>query len=124
MKQLMALNGQGVFTLLAAIGGLVFGGFSIKEKAIEFCKIEGPFYIIIVGFVLLFIAAGIFSLTYNRRIKKLEALVSQPQEIDELGQTDIFEIRPHPVGSYLLFFGLLLLVIGALTLIGTFLMKT
>ena len=122
----MTINGQGTFSAVAALAALLIGVFSLDKGAINipFCIIQGPIYLILVGVLLLLFAANIDSRRYNERIKKLEDIMKylfegkakDQKEIDDL-HTDIFTIRPNVRGNYLVFFGVLAIVIGTFVVI-------
>ncbi len=117
LKQLMALNGQGIFSVLGILAGFFIGGLSLKTSGnFDYEESKTYLFIIIIGITLLLISAALFSLSYNKRIAFFENLIREPKEINELNSEN-FNIRPVKVGSYLIFFGILFLFIGTFGII-------
>lgn len=111
LKQLMTINGQGTFSAVAALAMLLLGALSLKNEVANFDINQWPIYLIFVGILALFIAAYVYSSSYNKRIKKFEELMDYPKELEDLDQ-NTFMIRPNVLGNYLVFIGILIILIG------------
>ncbi|MEM9547441.1 MAG: hypothetical protein AAGA77_15790 [Bacteroidota bacterium] len=116
LKQLMSLNGQGTFSVLAILAGLLAGGSSLQYGEIFFFYIPRNLFLLGIGTLLLLIAAIIFAFEHTRRLKKLEKLIKNPQRIENVAE-DLFVIRPNPIGNYLIFIGLFILIIGVMAML-------
>lgn len=112
LKQLMAINGQGLFTILGSVGGLIFGGLFIKDSNIE---VNINVYLLVaigLGLVLLMAAAALFSINYNKKIKYFERLIITPKELSELDEKS-FSIKLNSLGNVFVFLGIALILLGA-----------
>ena len=112
LTQLMAINGQGSFSILAVLAGIFIGGLSLKSGSFNLDKYYWLLVIILFGILMLLLATANFSFAYNRKIGMFEKLIRFPVEIEKLDKS-AFEIKPKNSGSYMVFFGMLLILIGS-----------
>ncbi len=111
LRQLMAISGQGTFTVLAALGAIILGVLSLEDSKFDFGGIKIFVYLIFSGIIVLLISAPMFSISYNRRITFFEKQIRDPKQLDQLEDKN-FVIRPNKVGSNFIFVGILLILIG------------
>lgn len=114
VQQIMAINGQGTFGTLAVAGAVLIGSLGLKKGDFTKADIDSmtPWFIVTaVGILSLFIAAAMYSIFHTGKIKRFETLIRNRTAFARLAKNE-FQIMPNKSANYLIFFGLIILLIG------------
>ncbi len=120
LNQLMKINGQGTFSVIAALAAIMVGVISHGGlKISELNDFQLKLLILIpVGIILIMSAAALYSMSYNKSIEFFESKILKLLPDAEISK-DEYSIKPSSWANGLLFFGLMALLIGSLILLFT-----